>query len=66
MLIYYFAVNVYPYSIFGYDEKKLENIGWIISILPLSLSMILGAVHAICKGKGDIRQVRHLSEYVIL
>ncbi|XP_076104986.1 sodium- and chloride-dependent GABA transporter 2-like [Mytilus galloprovincialis] len=56
MLIYYFALNVYPYSIFGYDEQWAEKIGWIISISPISCCMILGAVHAIYKGKGNFKQ----------
>ena len=57
MLIYYFAVYVYPYSIFGYDEQWAEKIGWVISVLPIMFCIILGAVHAVYKGEGNFKQV---------
>lgn len=57
MLIYYFAVYVYPYSVLGYDEQWAEKLGWVISTTPITFCLILGAVHAICKEKGNFKQV---------
>lgn len=56
MLIYYFAVYVYPYSVLGYDEQWAEKLGWVISTTPITFCLILGAVHAIFKEKGNFKQ----------
>lgn len=56
MMIYYFAVYVYPESVLSYDEQWAERIGWVISISPITFCMIFGAVHAIYKEKGNFKQ----------
>lgn len=57
LLVYYFAVYVYPTPVVGYEQRWAESFGWVIATAPIMLCLILGAGHAIYKQKGSIRQV---------
>ncbi|XP_060076937.1 sodium-dependent neutral amino acid transporter B(0)AT1-like [Ylistrum balloti] len=56
MLIYYFAVYVYPFPVVGYDQRKAETVGWCIAAAPIILGLIFGALHAVFNEKGTLRQ----------
>ncbi|KAK3095529.1 hypothetical protein FSP39_015717 [Pinctada imbricata] len=56
LLIYYFAVYVYPFLVVGYDERWAETLGWVIAIAPISTCILLGAIHAVLTKKGSFKQ----------
>ncbi|XP_041369672.1 sodium-dependent proline transporter-like [Gigantopelta aegis] len=56
MLIYYFVMYVYQEAVVGYDQRWAEYIGWLASIAPFILGVILGAVHAIWKAEGTLQE----------
>lgn len=56
LLVYYFAVYVYPTPVVGYEQRWAESFGWVIATAPIILCLILGAVHAIYRQKGTIKQ----------
>ena len=47
----------------GYDQRWAEYIGWLASIAPLILGVILGAVHAIWKAEGTLQEVCVPADY---
>ena len=57
VLIYYYAVYVYPVPIVGYDQRAAESVGWLVTVVPMSICIVLGAVHAVVKQKGSLKQV---------
>ncbi|XP_070212713.1 sodium- and chloride-dependent neutral and basic amino acid transporter B(0+)-like [Littorina saxatilis] len=54
LLIYNFAVYIYPERVVGYDERWAEDVGWCVAITPLLLGVALGALHALLKGQGNL------------
>ncbi|XP_053407768.1 sodium- and chloride-dependent GABA transporter 1-like [Mercenaria mercenaria] len=56
LLVYYFAVYVYPTPVVGYEQRWAETLGWVIAVAPIAICLVLGAVHAVFKQKGTIKQ----------
>ncbi|KAL3864343.1 hypothetical protein ACJMK2_006034 [Sinanodonta woodiana] len=56
LLVYYFAVYVYPRPVVGYDERWAEKLGWFIAAGPVILGLFLGAAHAVHSNKGTVKQ----------
>lgn len=59
MLLYYFATNVFPYSVAESEQRWADWMGWIVGAAPVLLGVTLGALHAVCTKKGSIKQVVH-------
>lgn len=57
LLIYNFAVYIYPERVVGYDERWAEDVGWCVAVTPLLLGVALGALHALLKGQGNLVEV---------
>ena len=58
LLIYSFAVYIYPERVVGYDERWAEDVGWCVAVTPLLMGVVLGALHALFKGQGNLVEVR--------
>ncbi|XP_060578985.1 sodium- and chloride-dependent taurine transporter-like [Ruditapes philippinarum] len=56
LLVFYFAVYVYPRPVVGVEQRWAESLGWVIAVAPITLCLILGAAHAVNKQKGTMRQ----------
>ncbi|XP_062578404.1 sodium- and chloride-dependent GABA transporter 1-like [Saccostrea cucullata] len=63
MLIYYFAVYVYPFPATTSDPRSDNKsdeggqcLGWFIAIGPIVLGFIIGAFHAVYSEKGSFRE----------
>lgn len=56
-MLYYFATNVYPYAVAEGGQTWAEWLGWFVGAAPVLLGVSLGAVHAVYKKKGSIKQV---------
>ncbi|XP_061169918.1 sodium- and chloride-dependent GABA transporter 1-like [Saccostrea echinata] len=63
MLIYYFAVYVYPYPATTSDPRANNKadeggqcLGWFIAIGPIVLGFIVGAFHAVYTEKGSFKE----------
>ncbi|KAL8560341.1 hypothetical protein ACOMHN_006072 [Nucella lapillus] len=54
LLIYNFAVYIYPERVVGYDQRWAEDVGWCVAVSPLLLGVLLGALHALLKGQGNL------------
>ena len=66
MLIYYFAVYVYPFPATSADPgaeltKDVDGqlLGWFIAIGPIVFGFTVGAFHAVYTEKGSFTEVRH-------
>ena len=66
MLIYYFAVYVYPFPATTADPgaeptKDVDGqlLGWFIAIGPIVFGFTVGAFHAVYTEKGSFTEVRH-------
>ena len=57
LLIYNFAVYIYPERVVGYDVRWAEVVGWCVAVTPLLLGVALGALHALLKGQGNLVEV---------
>ncbi|XP_059148782.1 uncharacterized protein LOC131936008 isoform X2 [Physella acuta] len=55
-LIYNFIVFVYPESVVSYEQQWAENIGWCVSVSPLLLGVLLGALHTLLSLKGSVKE----------
>ncbi|CAL1526728.1 unnamed protein product [Lymnaea stagnalis] len=55
-LIYNFIVYLYPESILSYEQRWAEHLGWCISLSPLLLGVILGAIHTMITLKGSFME----------
>lgn len=60
MLLYYFAMNVFPYTVAGPDQRWADWMGWMVGAAPVLLGVTLGGLHAVCTKKGSIKQVVHM------
>nr|KAG5708361.1 hypothetical protein BaRGS_034392 [Batillaria attramentaria] len=56
LLIYNFAVYIYPERVVGWDQRWAEDVGWCVAITPLLLGVVLGALHALVTGQGNIAE----------
>ncbi|XP_052773213.1 sodium- and chloride-dependent neutral and basic amino acid transporter B(0+)-like [Mya arenaria] len=56
LLIYYFAVHVYPVPVVGYGQRWAEALGWAVAVIPVLAGLGLGAVHAVYSQKGTLKQ----------
>lgn len=64
MLIYYFAVYVYPFPATIRDPKAegassddRQCLGWFVAVGPIIFGFILGAFHAVYTEKGSFTEV---------
>lgn len=57
LLIYQFAVYVYPEAVVEYEQRWAEDLGWCVAVTPLLLGVVLGALHALLMGEGSISEV---------
>ena len=48
---------VYPEPVVGYEQRWAEQLGWCVAIFPVVLGLVAGAVHAVWKQKGPIKEV---------
>ncbi|PVD30244.1 hypothetical protein C0Q70_09506 [Pomacea canaliculata] len=56
LLIYQFAVYVYPEAVVEYEQRWAEDLGWCVAVTPLLLGVVLGALHALLMGEGSISE----------
>ncbi|KAL4231711.1 hypothetical protein ACF0H5_009287 [Mactra antiquata] len=56
LLVYFYVAYVYTSSVVGYEQRWANKLGWTISVVPVLLGIILGAIHAIHKQKGSLKQ----------
>ncbi|KAL5015977.1 hypothetical protein ScPMuIL_005566 [Solemya velum] len=56
LLIYYFAVHVYPHAIVGHDQAWAEHLGWFVASGLIIVGVTIGAVHAVYKEKGSFKE----------
>ncbi|XP_052249189.1 sodium- and chloride-dependent taurine transporter-like [Dreissena polymorpha] len=56
LMIYYFALYVYPHPVVAHGQRWAERLGWFIATAPIALGLLGGAVHALCAQKGPLKQ----------